>query len=84
MKIFNQIKSGFAKVALAVLLASPLAVSCYDDSALQEQIDMIVDQLFELEQKMNSEIDAYRSGFHLECVKRCCHRCNNYHPVRWY
>ena len=58
MKIFNQIKSGFAKVALAVLLASPLAVSCYDDSALQEQIDMIVDQLFELEQKMNSEIKA--------------------------
>jgi len=61
MKIFNQIKSGFAKVALAVLLASPLAVSCYDDSALQEQIDMIVDQLFELEQKMNSEIKALKS-----------------------
>ena len=61
MKIFNQIKSGFAKVALAVLLASPLAVSCYDDSALQEQIDILVDKVFALEEKLNAELSALKS-----------------------
>ena len=64
MKIFNQIKSGFAKVALAVLLASPLAVSCYDDSALQEQIDILVDKVFALEEKLNAELSALKSMLH--------------------
>ncbi len=49
------------KMALCAALVCPAAVSCeYDDTGLQEQIDAIVNQLFELEQKMNSEIQALK------------------------
>ncbi len=46
-------------VSAAVIL--PLSVSCtdpYDDSELREQIEMIINKLYELEEKMNSEIEA--------------------------
>ncbi len=47
-------------LALVALVACPLAVSCdkYDDSAIRQQLESLVDKVFELEQKMNSEIDA--------------------------
>ena len=34
---------------VAAFAICPAAVSCYDDSALQEQIDMLVDKVYELE-----------------------------------
>lgn len=58
MKLFNSIKSFAGKALLATMLACPVFVSCYDDSELREKIDLIVDQIFELEQKLNAEIKA--------------------------
>lgn len=53
------------RLALCAALAFPFAVSCtiteeYDDSALKEQIEIIINKLYELEQKMNSEIQALK------------------------
>lgn len=61
MKIFSNVKSGFVKAALVLTMAAPLAVSCYDDSEIREQIDLIVDKLFELEEKLNNEVAALHS-----------------------
>lgn len=61
MKLFTNLKSGLLKVAFVLLLAVPAAVSCYDDSGLQEQIDLLVDKVFELEQQLNSEIKALKA-----------------------
>lgn len=61
MKNAFNFRSGLFKAIIAAVLACPLTVSCYDDSKLWKEIDMIVDQLFELEQKMNSEIKALKS-----------------------
>ena len=58
MKIFSIFKSGMLKVALVSMVALPLAVSCFDPSGLQEQIDMLVDKVYELETKLNNEIAA--------------------------
>ena len=49
MKISSIFKTGLLKAAVASALALPLAVSCFDPSGLQEQIDMLVDKVFELE-----------------------------------
>ena len=43
---------------VAAFAICPAVVSCYDDSALQEQIDMLVDKVFELETRLTNEIDA--------------------------
>ncbi len=53
----------FCRMAVCAALVCPLAVSCaeelsYDDTELREQIDMIITKLYELEQKMNDEIQA--------------------------
>ncbi|MBO5862235.1 MAG: hypothetical protein J6Q88_03760, partial [Bacteroidales bacterium] len=61
MKIFSTFKTGMLKAALASALALPLAVSCFDPSGLQEQIDMLVDKVFELETKLNNEIAALQA-----------------------
>lgn len=61
MKLISQTMKKFGSMILAVSLSLPMAVSCYDDSELREQIDMIVNQIFELEQKLNSEIKALKS-----------------------
>ncbi len=55
----------FGKMALCAALVCPMAVSCethepYDDSEIKEQIDMIINKLFELEEKMNNEIAALK------------------------
>ncbi len=52
----------FSRIALFAAVAGSLAVSCdkYDDSELREQIEIIVTKLYELEQKMNNEIDALK------------------------
>lgn len=44
------------KLMLLAALACPLFVSCYDDSELRETVDMLVDKVFDLEQKLNDEI----------------------------
>ena len=61
MKIFSIFKTGMLKAVLASALALPLAVSCFDPSGLQEQIDMLVDKVFELETKLNNEIAALQA-----------------------
>lgn len=61
MKILNRFKSGLHKLALAALAAVPFAVSCYDDSALREELEMLVDKVFELEERLNNEIDALKA-----------------------
>ena len=61
MKLFSSIRSGVLRVAMVTFLAVPAAVSCFDPSGLQEQIDMLVDKVFELEEKLNNELDALKS-----------------------
>lgn len=58
MKLFSNLKSGFLRAAVVALLATPAAVSCFDPTELQEQIDMLVDKVYELETKLNNEIAA--------------------------
>ena len=48
------------KLTLLAVLACPLFVSCYDDSELRETVDMLVDKVFDLEQKLNDEIAALK------------------------
>ena len=61
MKLFTNLKSGLLKAAFVLLLAAPAAVSCYDDSGLQEQIDMLIDKVYELEQRLNNELSALQA-----------------------
>ena len=58
MKFFSNLKSGFVRAAAVILMAAPVAVSCFDSTELQEQIDMLVDKVFELEERLNNELDA--------------------------
>ncbi len=56
----------FGKMVLCAALVCPMTVSCeshepYDDSELRDQIDMLINKLYELEQKMNTEIDALKA-----------------------
>ena len=53
---------------VAAFAICPAAVSCYDDSALreqdaalQDQIDILVDKLYELETRLTSEIEALQN-----------------------
>ncbi len=48
----------FSKMAICMALVCPVAVSCYDDSALRQEIEDIKNQLMDLEEKMNAEIKA--------------------------
>ena len=53
------------RFALCAAMALPLTVACttieeYDDSEIKETIDLIINKLYELEQKMNSEIQALK------------------------
>ena len=65
MKLLSNLKSGLLKAMVAAFAICPAAVSCYDDSALreqdaalQDQIDILVDKLYELETRLTSEIEA--------------------------
>ena len=46
---------------MVACMAVPTAVSCFDPSGLQEQIDMLVDKVYELEEKLNNELSALKS-----------------------
>ena len=71
MKISSIFKTGLLKAAVASALALPLAVSCFDPSGLQEQIDMLVDKVYELETKLNNEIAALQAMLKTAEAVRC-------------
>lgn len=67
----NSIAKSFIKAVLAVFLTCPFMLSCmeeiihenyyeneYDDSELRDQIDLIIEKLYDLEERMNGEIQA--------------------------
>jgi len=56
MKILSEIKMAAMRLLALVAVAAPMMVSCYDDSELQQQIDMLVDKVFALEEQMNAEL----------------------------
>ena len=58
MKIFTQMKSHAGYGLLCLLLAAPVAVSCYDDSDIREKIDILVDKVLTLEERCNNEFAA--------------------------
>ncbi len=49
-------------LAICAVVACPLAVSCdkYDDTDIREQLETLINKVYELEQKMNSEIQALK------------------------
>ena len=65
MKNLKTLFQSLRKLALFAVLVCPVAVSCttmqeYDDSEIKEQIEIIINKIYELEQKMNSEIQALK------------------------
>lgn len=65
MKNLKTLFQSLRKLALFAVLACSVAVSCttmqeYDDSEIKEQIEIIINKIYELEQKMNSEIQALK------------------------
>lgn len=60
MNIAAKLKSCFLK-SVCVCMTAFAVVSCYDDTDIRKQIDIIVNQLYELEQRMDSEIKALKS-----------------------
>lgn len=49
------------KSALCLMVAAPMAVSCYDDSALWDKLTDVENRLYNLETELNSQIQALRS-----------------------
>ena len=65
MKNFMTIGKSLRRFALCAAMALPFATGCttieeYDDSEIKDQIDLIINKLYELEQKMNAEIQALK------------------------
>lgn len=58
MNIFSKIRKAAVRVVALVAVACPLAVSCYDDSGIWEQINDLAIRVLALEQKLNSELEA--------------------------
>ncbi len=53
-------------MVLCAAVVCPMTMSCethepYDDSELRNQIDMLINKMYELENKMNTEIDALKA-----------------------
>ncbi|MBR1956530.1 MAG: hypothetical protein IKA13_04355 [Bacteroidales bacterium] len=68
MKLLSNFKSGLLKAMVAAFAICPAAVSCYDDSALreqdsalQDQIDILIDKVYELETRLSGEIEALQA-----------------------
>ncbi len=65
----NNILKFFGRIALCATLVCPALVSChecpvaveYDDTAIKEQIESIINRLLDLEEKVNSEIKALKA-----------------------
>ena len=64
MKNFMTIGKSLRRFALCAAMALPFTacttIEEYDDSEIKEQIDLIINKLYELEQKMNAEIQALK------------------------
>ena len=74
MKIFNKFSKSILKVACLAVLAGPFMVSSctetiieehyyendYDDSGIWDQLNALIGQVYNLEQKMNSEIKTLK------------------------
>lgn len=59
MKTFKTTVKSFLCGLLCVVLSAPALTSCYDDSAVWEEIGKISDKLEELEQSLNGQIQAF-------------------------
>ncbi len=59
---FTSIGKNILKALCLAFVAIPMAVSCekYDDSELREKIEDLVDMIYNLEQKMNNEINVLK------------------------
>lgn len=61
MNSFKNIMGHLSKGILLMFVAGMSAVSCqYDDSELREQIDILVDKVYELEKNLNAEVQALK------------------------
>ena len=58
MKISEKSKNLFLRGFLLLFLVCPMAVSCYDDSALWDEMEEIKDRLDSLETGLNGQIEA--------------------------
>ena len=63
MNFYQTMKKIIGRSILPMIVALPVAVSCYDDSAvrgeindIEEQLGLLVDKVLELEQQLNGEI----------------------------
>ena len=61
MNFFADLKSRLLMAVLVCVAACMTVVSCYDDSDLRDKIEMIVDRLFDLEQRLDSELSALKA-----------------------
>ncbi len=61
----SSIWKGILKAFCLALVAFPMAVSCdkYDDSELRDKIEDLVDMIYNLEQRLNSEIKTLQDMF---------------------
>ena len=65
MKNFKKMVKALLKVACLGAVALPMAQSCteavpYDDTEIRDKIDLIIDRIYDLEQKMNAEIKTIK------------------------
>ena len=65
MKTFKKLAKALLKVACLGAVAVPMAQSCteavpYDDTEIRDKIDLIIDRIYDLEQKMNAEIKTIK------------------------
>lgn len=75
MKNWKSVGSAFLKGLLCVALVAPMAVSCYDDTALWEEIEGIKGDIQKLQEQLNGQIKALNDLLEggditiAECVK---------------
>lgn len=65
MKTFKTIAKALLKAACLGAVALPMVQSCtevapYDDTEIRDRIDLIIDRIYDLEQKMNAEIKTIK------------------------
>ena len=58
MKFFKTTVKSLLSGLLCITMAAPMVVSCYDDTAIWEEIDGINGRLDDLEAKLNGQIQA--------------------------
>lgn len=65
MKTFKKLAKALLKAACLGAVALPMVQSCteavpYDDTEIRDKIDLIIDRIYDLEQKMNAEIKTIK------------------------